>query len=985
MSTARMGKQHPKFSHFSVPDEDTPPASRIRYTSYVSSERNLSARTSWLNTHHHPRESPLSSSPLRPTESIEAPHVEADTYGTGCFDDLDSKYIHRLADLGGDPNLPRRPRPGDHPLQGWLRNIDRWLAELLRLEGRGDHTKDVCPRCNLHPAEFRCQDCTDLSLHCRLCTVELHDQMPLHRICQWVFRHFVKVTLKSLGLRVQLGHPPGSKCISPSRAHNDDFTVIDSSGIHPVGLDFCGCGRAHSHSIQLLRFRWFPATSSNPRSAATFRVLETFQLLSLQSKISGWEFYQTLEHITDNTGSSDVKDRYAAFMRIVREWHHLRMLKRSGRGHDPSGVKATGLGDCTVLCPACPHPGKNLPDDWEKAPPNKSWMYQLFVAMDANFRLRRKAVSSDEKDPGLNHGYAYFVEETAYKKHLAVYSDLVTEDKSSCSDHDAIKLAQRKGANDIASTGVGTVECARHDMKRPCSVGDLQKGERYVNMDYLFKSSLGHHSMPSMVASYDIACQWSRNLYSRFTNPVQFRFLVPKFHLPAHQESCQNEYSFKLTPHVANTDAESPERGWAFIDPLVSSTREMGPGSRRDTLDDAFSFYNWMKICRLPLSLLRKIKEAVRQRYAQTDDFEEFSAALPPALVSSWTKDVKAWEADPSKPNPFVAAQKRLSIATVRRQLAEEEQKGSTSKDSPSIEAKISPSRLISVGFELEELQLDAWAQFQEVYMPTAVLLRAKEKHQPESPENACLYLPSQIPLGEKCDADLVRFEWRLRYAQASETLDYLRDHLRLRASIRKLKDRFARGVRTVTRALAVVASVEQKIKSDSQRYRASRTALAALAACLTDKAGWDTHFRVLLDEHVREMHEDPDAPTDSRRTLSWIWRMPGVSGPDDASGIQEALRIEWCKSRARAHRWSEECDLLQEEMRRVTAFHEWQAGWWIDRAGVCVTLEQQREEEQDSYIEGSEAYARRQSRIRCQLQAKCTESWKSVEKWVAL
>jgi hypothetical protein len=38
--------------------------------------------------------------------------------------------------------------------------------------------------------------------------------------------------------------------------------------------------------------------------------------------------------------------------------------------------------------------------------------------MDANFRLKRKAVSSDKADPGLNKGGAYFVEETKYKTFL---------------------------------------------------------------------------------------------------------------------------------------------------------------------------------------------------------------------------------------------------------------------------------------------------------------------------------------------------------------------------------------------------------------------------------------------------------------------------------------------------------------------------------------------------------------------------------------
>lgn len=119
----------------------------------------------------------------------------------------------------------------------------------------------------------------------------------------WQATHFVRVSLKSLGLRVQLGHVPGDKCVHPIPCHGDDFVLLDLSGVHELSLDFCGCEHALPHYIQLLRARWFPATSSDPKTAATFRVLETFQILSVQSKISGWEFYQTLARRTDNTGT----------------------------------------------------------------------------------------------------------------------------------------------------------------------------------------------------------------------------------------------------------------------------------------------------------------------------------------------------------------------------------------------------------------------------------------------------------------------------------------------------------------------------------------------------------------------------------------------------------------------------------------------------------------------------------------------------------
>lgn len=45
------------------------------------------------------------------------------------------------------------------------------------------------------------------------------------------------------------------------------------------------------------------------------------------------------------------------------------MCKRGGRGHEEGGVTATGQGELAVECPACPQPGKNLPEGWENIIP----------------------------------------------------------------------------------------------------------------------------------------------------------------------------------------------------------------------------------------------------------------------------------------------------------------------------------------------------------------------------------------------------------------------------------------------------------------------------------------------------------------------------------------------------------------------------------------------------------------------------------------
>ncbi|KAG1797496.1 uncharacterized protein HD556DRAFT_1441055 [Suillus plorans] len=355
----------------------------------------------------------------------------------------------------------------------WLDHRSLFLEELLRLEGRGDLLEAPCSHCGNSFPKYQCQDCFGIDLRCLSCITAAHQRHPLHRLQKWNSNYFEH------------------RCPNPHRSFNDDFVVMDSYGIHEVLLDFCNCVGAGSHVQQLLRVSWFPSTTADPKTAATFCLLDEFHLLSFESKVLAYKFYSALARRTDNTGLTPIKDRYESFMRMIREWRHLMMLKCSGRGHDPKGIDATEDGDCAVLCPACPHPGKNLPDDWEQAPRGKRWIYALFVAIDANFHLKCKVVSSDTTDPSLSHGLAYFVEESAYKKLLAEKTD-VPQEKSTCASHNAVNMADTKTNWGLAATGLGTIDCARHNMKRPNAVGDLQKGEKYINMDYLFFNTPSH-------------------------------------------------------------------------------------------------------------------------------------------------------------------------------------------------------------------------------------------------------------------------------------------------------------------------------------------------------------------------------------------------------------------------------------------------------------------------------------------------------------
>lgn len=61
-------------------------------------------------------------------------------------------------------------------------------------------------------------------------------------------------------------------------------------------------------------------------------------------------------------------------MLIIRQFRNIKALKRAGRHYEEGGVEATKPGDLALLCRACPQPGKNLPDNWQKAPPEYAYV-----------------------------------------------------------------------------------------------------------------------------------------------------------------------------------------------------------------------------------------------------------------------------------------------------------------------------------------------------------------------------------------------------------------------------------------------------------------------------------------------------------------------------------------------------------------------------------------------------------------------------------
>jgi hypothetical protein len=273
-------------------------------------------------------------------------------------------------------------------------------------------------------------------------------------------------------------------------------------------------------------------------------------------------------------------------------------------------------------------------------------------------------------------------------------------------------------------------------------------------MDFMFFTGLQRSSIASLVVSYDIACQWHKNLWIRMQSyppamhidhiNMNVRFVVPKFHLPAHVEKCQTAFSLNLEVGMGRTDGEAPERGWANTNRISTSTKEMGPGSRRDILDDHFGDWNWKKVCSMGEpslflgdiaaerlvgpTLRRRLELAIKSEEDALRTLNDFEASLieEAETLSCWKSEVRAWEKHRTGLNPYESrttseasffrctclcdADAVTSAATtvpkVRLDLAEEELGERTAGKGLAIcHDEVSPSLWVHMGLEIEQQQ----------------------------------------------------------------------------------------------------------------------------------------------------------------------------------------------------------------------------------------------------------------------------------------
>ncbi|KAJ7603387.1 hypothetical protein DFH06DRAFT_1022305 [Mycena polygramma] len=844
-------------------------------------------------------------------------------------------------------------------MKTWVRDFrEETLDEWLRGEGRGSpEFYAACGRCKAENPTFRCarQTCFGPALFCEECIMEVHRQLPTHGIEEWNGEFFKQRSLGELEgeARIQLGHLPGKFCLKATKAHKD-FVIMDTLGIRTVKLNFCGCDSTVTHRQQLMRACLWPATSLDPQTCATFNAIRLFEVQNLLGKISAYNFVCSLELLSNNDGLSPTPDRRRAFRLIVRQYRMTQMMKRAARGQDDSGIAGTGQGECTIQCRACPQPGLNMPEGWEdiaweEMDEDTSYTKFLMLSADANFKLMNRNVSTAVRDPVLDDGTAYFCNRAEYAEHIGKHVD--EEEISSCSGFQAMFLANAKRVKGLRVTGVGGVTCARHNMWRPNGLGDLQVGERYCNMDFLFFAALLNFAMSWLVLSYDIACQFSKNVWKRMPglpdkyhlkiNTDNVRWRVPNFHLPPHKTGCHSPFSFHFLWGAGCTHGETVEQNWEFLNGAAASTKLMGLGARASALEGLFGFHNWRRLVAHRLLLKRHMAEGIKEGRAHKVAFEAFNEGVSSAMpeqVAGWKTWVEEYERkqhlENDKNSPYEYAESVTTLKDVQLELAKSEY--AKTGDSAEVEREDMPSTFLSMGLEIEESQrqlavnikaigkkptvtqqldilkrrtllrnrLKKFRKLQGTYMPNVRRhLNASQRlvwdKDDQEPEATRLFLPSDLSTDaarkKACPRGLDGVEARLRSAEAADALDTIRGGLRTRTATTKFKVRNWSGQRALTRGQGILRQVNLRIHAAKLRYQYCRHSILKLKGHRT----WEKQFKVLAEDDVRALNErsltaEEKAAREQLRAAGEVPEEGGIAAMGDVVSGETHRTLSW-------------------------------------------------------------------------------------------
>ncbi|TRM56380.1 hypothetical protein BD626DRAFT_541364 [Schizophyllum amplum] len=473
------------------------------------------------------------------------------------------------------------------------------------------------------------------------------------------------------------------------------------------------------------------------------------------------------------------------------------------------------------------------------------------------------------------------------------------------------------------------------------------------------------------------------------TDSTDVAFGLPVWHGGIHEELCRSKWSLKHLSGVGRTDGEGIERIWALMNAWAWATKEMGQGARHGWIDEKGDSINFLKNIQQGTTLLRRLVISMDERDIQVKAFKAVNDNVDVVDRREWKRTLRQWEKTREGRSPFAMPQLSVfrggvSEAEVCHQLDAEEMEAVKSG-----EAKvhgISQTSFLFAGLQLEAAQrriladlkgpavipmnlegiinsrrrallvkLEKYHDLQKLYMPgLATYLESRAHFEPQAvdAELVPLHLPSSIPSSVRssvCADGLPDKELKLRNARSNDTIDGLRKKLHAKQYHIEFRNKHVTGQRSATRHCALVATLQDKLEFDATTYRVTRQAILNLSG-LTERD--DLPELRPRDLQLEGEMDEPDAAAMARyagvgatqrprhihvstgkHQMSWLWTARGsTEGPNDEE-VRQMIGCLWLKALARKARWTEEVELLWEDMQRCLRSLEKESSVWRARA----------------------------------------------------
>jgi hypothetical protein len=277
--------------------------------------------------------------------------------------------------------------------------------------------------------------------------------------------------------------------------------------------------------------------------------------------------------------------------------------------------------------------------------------------------------------------------------------------------------------------------------------------------------------------------------------------------------------------------------------------------------------------------------------------------------------------------------------------------------------------------------QILVWRKVQAAYMPNvAEYIGEQASEDGKNAENVeaesvKLWLPLVLRPEDRYPINRISgAEAKLREAEAYDAVSEICRIRRVITGVTTFKqyNLAGEGNTVNTKMRTLYNSLQLKINCAASRYIHACKALLIL----DPKGAWQEELRVLNPkEHIKGPGKE-DGDSHGNYVPSWIWLVrtgaQNLSKAQMEESVDNNLRVEWCRARARALRWREEVQLLQEEMRRTVTHLFWKATWWDSQSEADVSIS-------DDIQAGLKAYASKQAWYCRSLATSSLITWKPV------